>query len=176
MCARLAGQRSPPVPAYRGPRADFATPVLFAFPLWSPRLDRVSEQAEHPVGRPAGAAILAAAALDVVFVALFAASGRSQHGEAATLAGLWQTAWPFLAALALVWAAALVWRRPMAVLRSGLPVWLGTVALGMVLRVAFTDGGAALPFVLVATGVLGASLVGWRLVAALLRRLRRRSS
>lgn len=173
---RLAGQRSPPVPAYRRPRADFAIPVLFGFPLSSPRLDRVSEQAERPVRRTSDTAILVAVVLDVAFVVLFAASGRSQHGEAASIAGLWQTAWPFLAALALVWAAAVVWRRPAAVLRSGLPVWIGTVALGMGLRVAFTDGGAALPFVLVASGALGLTLVGWRLAAALLRRSRRRSS
>ncbi len=124
--------------------------------------------------RPRAAAIALAAALDVVLVLAFAALGRGQHGRAETLAGLWQTAWPFLAGLAIVWLAALVWRAPTAVLRSGLPVWIGTVALGMLLRVIFTDGGAALPFVLVATASLGIALVGWRLVAALIRRARRR--
>lgn len=126
------------------------------------------------VRRAGAGAIALSAALDVVCVLAFAAAGRGQHGRAETLAGLWQTAWPFLAGLAIVWIAALIWRAPTAVLRSGLTVWIGTLALGMLLRVLFTDGGAALPFVLVATGVLGVALVGWRLVAALIRRIRRR--
>lgn len=120
--------------------------------------------------------ITVAAVLDTVFVIGFAASGRSQHGEVATIEGLWQTAWPFLAGLALLWLVAFVWRRPYAALRSGVPIWLGTVAVGMLLRVLFTDGGAALPFVLVATGTLGLTLVGWRLLAALIKKLRNRST
>ncbi len=78
---------------------------------------------------------------------------------------MWHAAWPFLLALAMMWLVALVWKRPFAVLKSGLPVWLGTVALGMVLRVTLTDGGFAVPFLLVALGVLGLTLVGWRLIA-----------
>ena len=117
---------------------------------------------------------LAAALVDAACVVAFAAAGRSQHDEAATFAGLWQTAWPFLFALVLTWAIAVVWRRPLAVVRSGVPVWLGTLCFGMVMRVACTDGGAPLPFVLVATGTLGLVLVGWRLVALLVRRLRKK--
>ncbi len=109
--------------------------------------------------------VAAALLLDAISVVGFAASGRSQHGEASTLSGLWHTAWPFLVALALMWLVTLAWRRPCAVLRTGLPVWLGTVAVGMLLRVLFTEGGAALPFVLVATGTLGLALMGWRLLA-----------
>jgi hypothetical protein len=135
---------------------------------------------QNPSPRPAQrtaarfAPILVAAALDAVLVILFAALGRGSHAREATLAGLWETAWPFLAGLAIAWIAALVWRRPAAVLRSGLPVWIGTVTLGLVLRVLGTDGGAALPFVLVATGTLGVLLLGWRAVWALIGRLRRR--
>lgn len=116
-----------------------------------------------------------AAVLDVLLVVGFAAMGRAEHGGTIELAALAQAAWPFLAALAIVWLGFRVWRRPLSVLRSGLPLWLGTVAIGMVLRVVFTDGGAALPFVLVATGVLAATLVGWRLIAQLVLRLRRSS-
>jgi len=118
--------------------------------------------------------IAAAAAIDVVLVLAFAALGRSSHAEALSLTGLWQTAWPFLAGLAIAWAAALVWRAPMAPLRGGVPVWIGTVALGMLLRVWFTSGGAALPFIIVATVTLGILLLGWRGIAALIRRIRRR--
>lgn len=122
---------------------------------------------------PALLPVLLPALLDVAFVLVFAALGRGSHAEALTPAGIWQTAWPFLAGLAIMWIAALVWRRPTAVLRSGVPVWVGTVALGMVLRVLFTAGGAALPFVIVATIALGLLLVGWRAVWALIRRVRR---
>lgn len=121
------------------------------------------------VGAAGAAAVTAAAILDALVVLIFAALGRSAHAEATTLAGLWETAWPFLAALALVWLAGAVWRRPAAILRSGLPVWIGTVALGMLARVLFTDGGAALPFVLVATGTLGLGLLGWRAIRLLAR-------
>lgn len=143
------------------------------------RVTCVSEQRKdvpRAPAKPASAAMIAGGlVLDVICVIGFAASGRSQHGEAATFLGLWQTAWPFLAGLALLWVVALVWRRPFSVLRSGLPVWLGTVGVGMVLRVYFTDGGAALPFVLVATGTLGLTLIGWRLLAALLNKIHRKS-
>ena len=115
-----------------------------------------------------------AALADTACVIGFAAAGRSQHDEVATFTGLWQTAWPFLFALAFTWAIAVVWRRPFAVVRSGLPVWLGTLGFGMVMRVAFTDGGAPLAFVAVAAATLGLTLVGWRLVVLLVRKARSR--
>ncbi len=137
-------------------------------------VNRVPEpSSSKAMPRGSAVAVLLAVVLDVALVLVFAASGRSQHGEAASLAGLWETAWPFLFALAFTWAVALIWRRPFALLRSGLPVWIGTVVFGMLMRVAFTDGGAALPFVLVATGVLGVFLLGWRIIALLVMRLRR---
>lgn len=130
--------------------------------------ETVAEKRSRPVF------ITLAALLDAACVIGFAGAGRSQHEEAATIAGLWQTAWPFLLALAFAWVVSTAWRRPLAVVRTGLPIWWGTLVLGMVLRVAFTEGGAPLPFVLVATGTLGLTLVGWRLVALLVRRVRKR--
>lgn len=128
-------------------------------------MGRVSEQAPTSPTSVSGAAILVAALLDVFFVIAFAALGRAEHGGTIQLAALWQAAWPFLFALAVMWVACRVWRRPRAALSSGLPIWIGTLTIGMVLRVIFTAGGAALPFVLVACGVLGVTLVGWRLIA-----------
>lgn len=119
--------------------------------------------------QPSPAAIAAAAVIDIAFVTLFAALGRSSHDRDATLLGLWHTAWPFLAALAITWVVALVWRRPAAPFRAGVPVWIGTVALGLLLRVLFTDGGAAPAFALVTTGMLGLTLVGWRLIGHVVR-------
>ncbi|MFT4231612.1 MAG: DUF3054 domain-containing protein [Leucobacter sp.] len=125
----------------------------------------------QPAPRPAP--VVLAAAVDAALVILFAALGRSEHAREATLPGLAGTAWPFLAGLAVMWIAALVWRRPFAVLRSGVPLWLGSVAIGMLLR-ALTGGGIALPFVIVATAVLGAFLLGWRAIVAISARVRRR--
>ena len=130
--------------------------------------------AARPTRVTAGTVVLALI-VDAALVLLFAGLGRGSHARAATLAGLFETAWPFLAGLALVWLVALVWRRPLAPLRSGVPVWLGTVAVGLLLRAAI-GAGTALPFVIVATLTLGLFLVGWRGIAALITRLRRRTT
>ncbi|MGO1315801.1 MAG: DUF3054 family protein, partial [Cellulomonadaceae bacterium] len=59
------------------------------------------------------------------------------------------------------------WRRPLRAWPTGLGLWLGTWAAGMGLR-ALTGGGTALAFVLVALGVLGLGLLGWRVLARVL--------
>lgn len=124
------------------------------------------------LGRVAGVAL--AAVPDVLVVAAFALVGRRSHDEALTLAGWWQTAWPFLAGLTLGWlAVALMVRRAPTTVLLGLPVWVATVGGGMALR-DMTNQGTALPFVAVATLVLGVGLVGWRVAAALVGRWRSR--
>lgn len=125
----------------------------------------------HP--RASAGVAVGALALDAALVVLFAGIGRGSHARAATLAGLFETAWPFLAGLAIAWLVALAWRRPAAVWRTGLPVWIGTAGIGLLLR-ALVGQGTALPFVIVATLTLCAFLLGWRLIAALVARLRRR--
>lgn len=132
-----------------------------------------TEGSQSVVGASFGAIILAVI-LDIFFVLVFASSGRTQHGEVSSIEGTFATAWPFLLALLLSWLLSFAWRRPFALLRSGIPIWLGTVLLGMLFRVWFTTGGAPLPFVLVATGTLGVSLIGWRAIAALVKVLRTR--
>jgi FtsH-binding integral membrane protein len=101
---------------------------------------------------------------DACCVAAFVVIGRASHTEGETLAGLARTAWPFLAGLAVGWLATRAWRRPTAVLRTGVGVWLSTVALGMVLRVVSGQGTAA-AFVVVALAFLGLFMLGWRVVA-----------
>lgn len=108
---------------------------------------------------------------DVVCIAAFAAVGRRNHHEALSVAGVAQTAWPFVAGVAVGWLASRGWRRPTALLPTGLAVWLGAVAIGMLLRRA-TSAGTALSFVVVATLTTGVLLLGWR---ALLARRRRAS-
>lgn len=117
---------------------------------------------------------LPAVVVDVVLVLIFAAIGRASHDE--NPAGFLLTAWPFLIALLIghLLAALLPGRprRPWSVL-WGAVVWIVTVAGGMLIRVLSGDT-AEVPFIVVATLVLGTFLVGWRAITALLRR--RRSS
>ena len=115
--------------------------------------------------------ILAAFALDVVLVTVFAAIGRASHTEA-VFAGLATTAGPFLAALVIGWLVSLAWRSPRAIVRTGIPVWIVTVAGGMILR-ALSGQGVQVAFVIVATITLLVMLVGWRAIAALVGRRRR---
>ncbi|MEO3824803.1 DUF3054 domain-containing protein [Actinomadura sp. B10D3] len=101
--------------------------------------------------------------VDVCCVLVFVAIGRASHGEAAGLAGFAGTAWPFLCGLAAGWGAWRVWRRPEALVPTGVGVWVTTVAVGMVLRV-LSGQGTATAFVIVASVFLGLALVGWRLL------------
>ncbi|MFD6056362.1 DUF3054 domain-containing protein [Agromyces sp. NPDC060279] len=118
-------------------------------------------------------AVWAAAVADVLLVALFVVIGRRSHAEGLDLAGLWQTAWPFLAALVVGWLVSLAWRRPLALWPSGVVIWAVTLVGGMLLRAA-SGQGTQLPFVLVAAGTLALFLLGWRAIVALVARLRSR--
>jgi len=129
-------------------------------------------QAEATRQRPTVAAVVLALVLDVVLVIAFAATGRASH-DSDVWSGLWQTAWPFLAGLAVGWLVTLAWRAPAAPVRTGLGVWAATVIGGMLLRAA-SGQGTALPFIIVASVTLLIALVGWRLLSALVRRMRRR--
>ncbi|HEY5224795.1 MAG TPA: DUF3054 domain-containing protein [Microbacteriaceae bacterium] len=119
-----------------------------------------------------------AAAIDVVAVLVFVATGRSSHAEALSVAGLAETAWPFLGGALVGWLLAGLftrgaWHSALALVRTGVVIWLSTVAIGMLLRVV-SGQGTALAFIIVATVVLGILLVGWRALAILIRRLRGR--
>lgn len=106
-----------------------------------------------------------AVVLDACCVLIFVIIGRASHTKGETLAGIASTAWPFLCGLAAGWAATRAWRRPLAIRPSGLAIWLGTVALGMVVRVV-SGQGTAVAFIIVALAFLGLFLLGWRLIAA----------
>jgi hypothetical protein len=109
---------------------------------------------------------------DCCCVLLFVIIGRASHTKGESLGGIASTAWPFLAGLAGGWLAARGWRRPLGLVPAGVGAWLGTVELGMVLRVV-SGQGTALAFILVALAFLGLFLLGWRLACGYL--LRRQS-
>jgi Protein of unknown function (DUF3054) len=115
-----------------------------------------------------------AAVLDVVCILVFVGIGRSVHTDGVTAAGMASTAWPFLTGAALGWAATKAWRRPTAIVPSGIAIWLSCVVLGMVLRVV-SGQGTAVGFVIVALAFLGATMLGWRASLHLGALLRARS-
>jgi len=112
--------------------------------------------------------IAAAVAADACCVLVFVAIGRHAHGHGDGVAGIWQTAWPFLAGLGIGLAAVRAWRRPLAVRPAGLGAWLGAAWAGMVIRVLAGQGTAA-AFIAVATAFLALFLLGWRVVLIALR-------
>jgi hypothetical protein len=119
-----------------------------------------------------GVSLLPAAAADVLCIVAFAIIGRSSHAEGNDLAGVLQTAWPFLVGTAVGLAVTRSWRHPVS-MGTGIGVWLCTVAGGVALRLA--SGSTAQPaFVVVATVTLGLLLVGWRVLYRLVHRARLR--
>jgi len=102
--------------------------------------------------------------IDACLVLAFVLIGRASHHDGGSLAGLASTAWPFLTGLAVGEIVTRGWRRPAALLPTGVGVWLSTVAVGMILRVVAGQGTAA-AFIAVALAFLGLFLLGWRLVA-----------
>ena len=112
--------------------------------------------------RRAALALLA----DVVCVVVFCTIGRRSHAEGVTIAGVLATAWPFLTGTAIAWLAPMTWRRPTALVPTGLLVWVCTVAVGMLLR-RLSGQGTALSFVVVASLTTAILLLGWRAGAAL---------
>jgi hypothetical protein len=112
--------------------------------------------------------------LDLVCVLVFVAIGRSVHDHGVNVDGITSTAWPFLSGLAVGWGAVAARRLPGPSLYSGAVVCISTVAVGMMLRVV-SGQGTTFAFVLVALGFLGLTMLGWRLVAAGLARVRSRS-
>lgn len=104
--------------------------------------------------------------LDVVLVLVFAGIGRASHDEAGPVLGAVLTAWPFLVGTAVGWLVVRVRRRGWPVdVGPGVTVWFATVLVGMLLRRAVGLGTAA-SFVVVASVVLAAFLLGWRALGA----------
>jgi hypothetical protein len=107
----------------------------------------------------------AACLADLCCVLIFVVIGRANHHAAGGLPGLADTVWPFLAGAAAGWLVTRAWRRPTALVPTGVGVWLCTVAIGMLLRVV-SGQGTAFAFILVALAFLGLFQLGWRVVAA----------
>jgi lipopolysaccharide export LptBFGC system permease protein LptF len=116
--------------------------------------------------------------IDAILVIIFCAIGRRTHEEANALAGLAKTSWPFLTGLVIGWAATFALYRDkfnaVLLVPTGVVVWLGAVVIGMILRV-LSGQGTQFSFIVVATLVLGAFLLGWRALAPLVVKIRTKS-
>jgi hypothetical protein len=127
--------------------------------------ERTSAREEQQMNKPA----LVALVTDVLCVVVFCAIGRRSHAEGLNLTGIAETAWPFLAGTGVGWLLARGWRRPQALLPTGVVIWVCTVAIGMLLRKA-TSQGVAPSFVVVASLATALLLLGWRTAAWLMTR------
>lgn len=108
---------------------------------------------------------------DLVCVVAFAAGGKSEHDESAAWWVIARIAWPFLVACLLGWLV--VVRRGWDPLRwrpAGIAVLASTYVLGMALRL-LSGRGIAPGFLIVAICFLTVTLLGWRGLVALARRL-----
>ncbi|GAA3741362.1 DUF3054 domain-containing protein [Salinactinospora qingdaonensis] len=115
-----------------------------------------------------------ALAADLGCVLAFAVIGRLSHDESGAIMATLGTAWPFIAGLAVGWAATRAWRAPIGVVSPGLGIWLATWAVGLAVRWA-TGDGIAVSFAVVTGVFLAATLLGWRGGTAAVARLRRRA-
>lgn len=110
---------------------------------------------------------LAWVGVDAVLVVAFAVLGRASHGESLDAAGIARTALPFLGGLFFAWILMVRRRQSGLTLTDGVYAWAGTFVLGMLFRTLIGDG-TAIPFILVAAGILAAFLIGWRAALTLI--------
>jgi hypothetical protein len=104
--------------------------------------------------------------VDVCCVLAFVAIGRHTHHDGVSVGGVLYTAGPFLGGLAIGELAVRAWRRPLALVPTGLGAWLGAAAVGMVIRV-LAGQGTALAFIGVTLAFLALFILGWRVVASI---------
>jgi hypothetical protein len=121
---------------------------------------------------PLRASVRVAQALDVILVLIFVIIGRVSHKEDLSMLGILTTLWPFLVGLVIGHIIMRSWRHPFRVVWTGIGIWVTTVVVGMLVRLA-SGQSVELGFVIVTTIVLAVFLLGWRGVAVLVTRPRR---
>ena len=125
----------------------------------------------RPVASFHPATIALAAGVDACCVLAFVAIGRHAHHNGDAIGGIWHTAWPFLLGLVIGLTATRYWRRPLAIVPSGIGAWAGAAGAGMLIRVLAGQGTAA-AFIVVACAFLALFLVGWRAFVMVARHFR----
>jgi Protein of unknown function (DUF3054) len=116
--------------------------------------------AAYSVAMPSSRIAALALAADVVAVVVFAAIGRSSHGESGDILGLIGTAAPFLIGLGAAWATPIVRSEPTRWVAGGVAL-AGTVVVGLMVRAGFT-GWPPLIFTVITLVSLAVLMLGWR--------------
>ena len=106
-------------------------------------------------------------------VVSFVAIGRDTHGLTNGWGATLEVALPFLLALSVGIGIAMAWMDPTSWL-GGLVIAAVTVIGGLALRKYVFDDGTASTFVWLTAGWMTAWMVGWRLVAALIKQVAHR--
>ena len=110
--------------------------------------------------------------VDVIAVLVFSVLGRGAHNRTPGIAGVLETAWPFLLALAVAWIVRLVWKSgpaPLTMATAGY-LWAVTLVGGMVIRGLATGRVPHWSFMIVAAIALAVLFFGWRAIAELINR------
>jgi hypothetical protein len=126
-----------------------------------------------PYRNSSPALISLAAGLDAGLLLLFIVIGRANHGGEG-LTGVLGAWWPFQTGLLVAWLVMRAWRTPAQLIWTGVGVWLITVTVALLLRI-LTGQGVQTSFVIVTVAVVGGFFLGWRVIALLVGRIRRRS-
>lgn len=141
-----------------------ATTVAFTIDWLVPRTDPYDKGMKQNISKWPLLAIL-----DAALIILFALLGRREHEHGLGLGGILLTALPFLIAYVIMTVVS----KPRVTINkiwpTGILVWLGTVAVGMALRILMGKT-AAISFVIVTLVVLAVFLLGRRVVATMIAR------
>jgi hypothetical protein len=103
-------------------------------------------------------------AFDALCVLALVVVGTRNHETDTGVAAVLGVGVPFWIALAATSLLSQVSRDPQSTIAAA-TAWIGTVSVGMVLRNVVFDRGTAVPFVIVASLFLFATMLGWRAVA-----------
>ena len=113
--------------------------------------------------------------LDGIVVVSFVVVGRDSHGFVNDWEETLRIAAPFLIGLGLAVLLTRAWKTPLSLL-TGLGLGVATLGIGMLLRRLVWDDGTAPVFVIVTGAWIIGLMVGWRLVAFGITRLRARTA
>ena len=106
---------------------------------------------------------------DLFVLVVFVAVGRGSHEDGGGLVGFLRVWWPFAVGLVVATIATGMWKHPFE-WRRVIAGWLGTVAVGMLLRIVVQGRDFKPSFVIVTTLFLGAGMLGWRYLGTRLAR------
>ena len=102
--------------------------------------------------------------LDLVVVTVFVLVGRRSHDEGESVSSFLRVWWPFAAGLGVSAVLAGAWWYPFAWPRVA-AAWIGTVVVGMAMRVGIQGRDFKPSFVIVTTVFVGVGMFGWRALA-----------